>query len=98
MARVLDPEGAHAAAIRALADLRDLRVLEIGCGDGRLTYELAGAARSWLATEPDPERLEHARQALPRELDGQVRFAVSGGAEVEASEAEFDLVLFSWSL
>lgn len=98
MPTVLDPEGAHAAAIRSLVDLRGLRVLEVGAGDGRLTFELAGPTASWLATEPKPDLVERARVTLPTSLAGTVSFAVAGGAEVEAPEAEFDLVLFSWSL
>lgn len=98
MTRVLDPEGAHAAAVRALADLRAKRVLEIGCGDGRLTFALATQARSWLATDPQRELVDEARRQLPQELRGRVSFAVAGGDEVEAADCEFDLVFFSWSL
>ena len=41
MSPVLDPEGAHLAALRRLGDFRDKRVLELGCGDGRLTVGIA---------------------------------------------------------
>jgi predicted RNA methylase len=98
MVRVLDPEGAHAAAVRRLARFDGRRVLEIGCGEGRLTYALAGPARSWLATEPDAGSVETARRNLPTDLCGKVRFAVAGGADVVGSPGEFDLVFFSWSL
>jgi hypothetical protein len=33
--RVLDPEGAHLAALRQLADFAGRQVIELGCGDGR---------------------------------------------------------------
>ena len=98
MERALDPEGAHAAAVRSLVDLRGLDVLEVGCGEGRLTFELAGDARSWLATDPSAEYVAAARRAVPAALEDRVRFAVAGGAEVESDAAEFDLVFFSWSL
>jgi 2-polyprenyl-3-methyl-5-hydroxy-6-metoxy-1,4-benzoquinol methylase len=98
MRGLLDPEGTHAAAVRSLADLRGLRVLEIGCGDGRLTHELAGDATSWLATDPKSDAVDEARRTLPEALADRVTFAVAGGADVEAPESEFDLVLFSWSL
>lgn len=35
--QVRDGEGAEPAAIAAAVDLRGTRVLEVGCGDGRLT-------------------------------------------------------------
>jgi ubiquinone/menaquinone biosynthesis C-methylase UbiE len=98
MVGLLDPEGTHAAAVRSVVDLRGLRVLEVGCGDGRLTGALSGEAASWLATDPKPESIAQARATLPTELAGRVTFAVAGGAEVEATESEFDLVFFSWSL
>jgi ubiquinone/menaquinone biosynthesis C-methylase UbiE len=98
MARVLDPEGVHADAIRSLASIRGQRVLEIGCGDGRLTRALAGESASWLATDPKAHPVEDARRSLPEALGGRVTFAVAGGAEIEADESEFDLALFSWSL
>jgi len=41
MARTLDPEGAHLAALRRLGDFRGRRVLEMGCGEGRLTLGIA---------------------------------------------------------
>ena len=98
MARVLDPEGVHANAIRSLASIRGQRVLEIGCGDGRLTRALAAESASWLATDPKADAVEDARRTLPEALGGRVTFAVAGGAELEADESEFDLALFSWSL
>ena len=98
MLGLLDPEGTHAAAVRSMADLPGLQVLEIGCGDGRLTRELAGDAASWLATDPKPDAVDDARRRLPEALADRVTFAVAGGADIEATETEFDLVLFSWSL
>lgn len=98
MPRVLDPENAHVAAIGRLARFDGRRVLEIGCGEGRLTFALAGPSCSWFATDPKAESVDVARRSLPRELETKVRFAVAGGADVVGSPAEFDLVFFSWSL
>ena len=75
-----------------------LRVLELGCGDGRLTFRYAQKAASVLAVDPDAEAIERARAALPPELADTVTFAVSGAEEVDAPRASFDLALFSWSL
>lgn len=73
-------------------------MLEVGCGEGRLTFQLSEAAASWLATDPAAGLVAEARRRLPAELTGKVTFAVAGGAEIDAPAAEFDLVLFSWSL
>ena len=53
MLGVLDPEGAHLAALRRLADFSRARVLEVGCGDGRLTLGIAEQAESVFAFDPD---------------------------------------------
>jgi ubiquinone/menaquinone biosynthesis C-methylase UbiE len=98
VARQLDPEGTHAWAVRSLVDLRGARVLEIGCGDCRLTFDLARETASWLATDPSGDLVDKARRTIPPELAERVTLAVAGGAEVEAEESEFDLVFFSWSL
>ena len=79
MTRVLDPEGAHLAALRRLGDFRGRRVLELGCGDGRLTPGIARDAASVLAFDPDAEAVERARQSLPAELAQRVSYRVASG-------------------
>ena len=98
MSRVLDPEGAHLAALRRLGDFRDQRVLELGCGDGRLTLGIASEATSMLAFDPDAEAVERARRSLPAELTDHVAYQVASGKEIEIEPQSFDLVVFSWSL
>jgi hypothetical protein len=44
MTRVLDPEGAHLAALRRLASFRGRRIVQLGCGDGQLTVPIAAEA------------------------------------------------------
>ena len=97
MKGVLDPEGAHLAALRRLADFRGQRVVELGCGDGRLTVPIAQDAAHVVAFDPDAEAVEQARRSLPDELAALVAYRVASGTEVEL-EPSFDLALFSWSL
>jgi len=98
MAWTIDPEGTEIDALRRLAPVDGLRVLELGCGNGRLTFRYAAGATSVLAVDPDAERIAEARAAQPTELDGIVSFVVTGAAEVDAPRRSFDLALFSWSL
>jgi predicted RNA methylase len=95
---VLDPEGEHIAALRRLGDFRDQRVLEMGCGDGRLTLGIAAEASGVLAFDPDAEAVERARRFLPAALADRVSYQVASGKEIAIEPHSFDLVVFSWSL
>jgi len=75
-----------------------LRVLELGCGDGRLTFRYAAPTARVLAVDPSADAIAAAVAGTPAGLADRVTFAVAGAAEVDAPAAEFDLALFSWSL
>jgi ubiquinone/menaquinone biosynthesis C-methylase UbiE len=95
---VVDPDGVELATIRELVDLDRLRIVEIGCGDGRMTFGCAQEAASVLAFDSDEELVHKARASTPRALRDRIRFEVSDATEIELPAAEFDLALFSWSL
>jgi ubiquinone/menaquinone biosynthesis C-methylase UbiE len=95
---VLDPEGAHLAALHRLADFRGQRVIELGCGDGRLTVPVAADATHVLAFDPDADAVERARRSLPSDLTERVAYRVASGDAIEIEPGSFDLALFSWSL
>jgi ubiquinone/menaquinone biosynthesis C-methylase UbiE len=96
--RTIDPEGAELAALGKVVDFAGLRVLEVGCGDGRLTWRYAHFARSVLATDPDESAIRRARRARPPELRGRVRFSLAGATDFKVPRSSFDLAFFSWSL
>ena len=78
MPRVLDPEGAHLAALRRLQDFTGARVV----GDGRLTPDIAERAASVLAFDPDEDAVAKARGALPDVLAGRVTYRVDSASEI----------------
>jgi ubiquinone/menaquinone biosynthesis C-methylase UbiE len=94
---VIDPE-AEMAALRELGGLDGARVLEIGCGDGRLTFRYAPAARSVLAMDPRAEAIAKARDLLRVESAERVRFEVGSALELDQPPASFDVALLSHSL
>ena len=98
MTELLDPEGAHIAALRRLADFAGQRVLELGCGDGRLTVGIAGDAAGVLAFDPDADAVGRASRSLPDELGTRVAYRVASAETIELEPHSFDLVVFSWSL
>lgn len=84
--------------IERYARLRGRRVLEIGCGDGRLTVQLARRASDVVAIDPDQPSIELARQEVDAERLRNVRFEVGFGEDVRPRGALFDVGIFSWSL
>jgi ubiquinone/menaquinone biosynthesis C-methylase UbiE len=93
-----DPDRAEINALTRIAPMGGLRVLELGCGHGRLTFHYADAAASVLGVDPNAHEIARARADLPPELADRVSFAVAGAAELDAPHVTFDLALFSHSL
>jgi 2-polyprenyl-3-methyl-5-hydroxy-6-metoxy-1,4-benzoquinol methylase len=96
MAIVHDPEQAELAAIRAVTpSFAGKRVLEVGCGDGRLTRRYAAEAAAVTAIDPDANAIEEARMALS---DVQISLYATGFDQFVALPASYDVVILSWSL
>jgi ubiquinone/menaquinone biosynthesis C-methylase UbiE len=95
---LMDPEGRELSALDRLVSFAGKRVLEIGCGDGRLTWSLAERAHHVLAVDPDRRTIARARRAIPQHLKSRIHFEV-GQAEVHPfANGAFDVAVFSWSL
>ena len=98
MPLVVDPDHIEITAMRELVDLRDRRILEVGCGDGRITFQYASEAASVLAFDADAEAIAEARRATPENLRDKVRFEAADAAQIDLPKSEFELAIFSWSL
>jgi 2-polyprenyl-3-methyl-5-hydroxy-6-metoxy-1,4-benzoquinol methylase len=95
---VVDPHGVELATIRDLVDLRGIRMLEVGCGDGRLSFACAREGADVFAFDSDAEEIATARAETPADLRRRIRFEAAHAREIELPKGEFDLALFSWSL
>jgi ubiquinone/menaquinone biosynthesis C-methylase UbiE len=98
MAFVIDPEGGERRAVHALVDFKGKRVLEIGCGDGRLTWRYADLAEGVLALDPKPDEIDRALARRPGALRERVTFRVADVTAVELPASAFDVGLFARSL
>ena len=94
----LDPEGHETRVLHDLVDFRGKRVVEVGCGDGRMTWRYAAHARSVLALDPNEARIEQAIASTPEALAPIVTFRVADVATVNLPAAAFDVAVLSWSL
>jgi 2-polyprenyl-6-hydroxyphenyl methylase/3-demethylubiquinone-9 3-methyltransferase len=92
----IDPERNEIRALEGVAEWRGRRVLEIGCGEGRLTERLAGLGARIHAIDPDADSIRKARRRLPRRFAPRVRFAVGTADALEHYAESFDRVVYSW--
>lgn len=93
-----DPEDVELLAIGELVELAGRRVLDVGCGTGRLTRMAAPKADSVYAFDPKEESVKKARASLPRGLSGRVSFRVHGVEQLNVARRRFDIALCGWSL
>jgi ubiquinone/menaquinone biosynthesis C-methylase UbiE len=98
MTSVKDPTGVEARVLAKLADFEDKRVLEIGCGEGRMTWLYAEQAREVLGVDSDEDAIRDARAALPDRLADRVEFRVADAQALDVPRQRFDIAFLSWSL
>lgn len=79
--------------IEEFVQLKGKTLLEVGCGDGRLTTLLANKVEAITGIDPDDNSIEAAR----KNING-VNFLVGSGEKLDFANESFDIVLFSYSL
>lgn len=94
----IDPENSETRALAEFANnFAGKRVLEVGCGDGRVTRLYASHAAFVHAIDPDQDDITAAREGLPSGLNDKVYFETTS-IETFTPETRFEAVLMSWSL
>jgi ubiquinone/menaquinone biosynthesis C-methylase UbiE len=101
MSVTIDPERNEINALLEFAgNLEGKHVLEIGAGDGRLTWRYAGKAGEVVAIDPNTERIARARDGIPEDLQGRVSILETTLEEYQhhGQAPRFDVALMSWAL
>ncbi len=100
MAIRVDPENNETRALFDIASFGGQHVLEIGCGDGRLTWRYADKASHVTAIDPSAKLIALAREGLPDQLQDRIEFHNIAFEDFAANSAPsvFDIVILSWSL
>ena len=92
-----DPEKSESSHLIPHGDLSGKRVLELGCGDGRLTWRYAGSARRVVGIDLDRDSLRVALIEWPSDLTGSVTFLQANSIQLPFRHEAFDRAIFAWS-
>jgi ubiquinone/menaquinone biosynthesis C-methylase UbiE len=84
--------------LRALADFSHKKVVEVGAGDGRLTWPLAAEAARWVSLDPDDCEIGEAVKATRLPPFPDALLVVGDGRSLSLPADYFDIAFFSWSL
>jgi ubiquinone/menaquinone biosynthesis C-methylase UbiE len=99
MPLVIDPAGSEVRALQNVIHWKKQRVLEIGCGEGRLTLRLAAFGPSHIeAIDPDVRRVRAARKNLPVRQARRISYHVGHAEHLRYPAVQFDVVVFAWAL
>jgi ubiquinone/menaquinone biosynthesis C-methylase UbiE len=92
-----DPERNETRYLHRFADFAQRRVLEIGCGEGRLTWQYARETHSTIAIDLDPDSLRVATIDRPSDLANKAHFSLAKSEQLPFSKETFDTAILAWS-
>jgi ubiquinone/menaquinone biosynthesis C-methylase UbiE len=93
-----DPEGFEKKSLHKFVDVSGKSILEVGCGEGRLTWKYANASNLTVGFDPDHDALRVARADSPSGLHGRIHFAQASARHIPFSKETFDIAILAWSL
>lgn len=93
-----DPENIEAKTLNRLVNFQDKRVLEVGCGEGRLTFKYAVLAKQVVAFDPDHDALRVAKADARMKGISTIQFAEASASHIPFSKEKFDIAILAWSL
>ena len=98
MTLIKDAERNERTHLHKHVDFKNKRVLEIGCGEGRLTWQYAAASSLTIGLDSDQNAVRVASIDRPSDLTQKVFFANSQAEHLPFRKETFDIALLAWSL
>jgi len=98
LAPTRDPEEREIRHIRKLGRIEGKHVLELGCGEGRMTWRYMALPEAITGVDPDFESLAEALHTRPVSFVDRVTFAQAKAEYLPFPKERFETALFSWSL
>ena len=93
-----DPEGREPRELLAAVDFTNARVLEVGCGDGRLAFRYAKATPFVVGIDTKPGGVLQAAQSSPSALESRIRFLRASATALPFRDETFEIALLASSL
>ena len=93
-----DPERNESRYLHNFVDFTHKRVLEIGCGEGRMTWQYAKATQRTIGIDVDRDSLRIASVDKPSDLENKVLFSCAASEYLPFSKEAFDIAVLAWSL
>ncbi|MEP7136534.1 MAG: class I SAM-dependent methyltransferase [Chloroflexota bacterium] len=93
-----DPDRYEMKYLHKFVDLKDKRVLEIGCGEGRLTWQYAKDAKSVVGVDLEHDSLRVAKVDRPVSVESTVTLACADSEYLPFTKEKFDIAILAWSL
>jgi len=92
-----DVERHETRYLHKFADFSGKQILEIGCGEGRLTWQYAEETRSTVGIDLDADALRVAIIDRPDSLQNKVYFSRAMSEQLPFSKERFEIALLAWS-
>jgi ubiquinone/menaquinone biosynthesis C-methylase UbiE len=93
-----DPEGFEKKKLHKYADFTGKRVLEVGCGNGRLTWRYAAPTELVAGIDLEANDLRVAHIDLASDLENKVLFAQASALNIPFHHETYDIAILAWSL
>ena len=93
-----DPENVETQYLHQFADLAGKNILEIGVGNGRLTWRYADKCKSVVALDPVQTPLREAQQGCPPHLQSKITFLHANVEQLPLISQSFEGAILAWSL